>query len=521
MITIDDFEAKYYLLSNGFTIDSITNYESNGLVSDIADSVRSGVIQSNRKEEPGVEWLQTELEIDQPEYNDLTELQFSKLFGKLFSSRLRYNVTGKQWYCYDGKVWKEDAGGMYASEQVKLFSEALQLYGFRIEDNKKREEFLKYVSRYNKYNNREVLLKDARSEMYICQLDFDRTDKYFNCLNGVLDLDTFDFIKHDPKLLLSKISNVLYDPDIRSERFERFISEIMCGDMEKAIYLQKTLGYTLTADTSLEKCWIWYGETTRNGKGTLAETIAYMLGNTGGYAFTISPETLAKRKNKDTRQASGDIARLNNCRFVNASEPPKSMLFDSALLKTLTGRDSITARYLYENEFEFIPKFKIFMNTNYLPLIYDDTLFSSERINVITFDRHFEPEEQDISLKSKLREARNISGIFNWCIEGLRLYRETGLDAPEAVRETVKAYREKSDKIRNCLLDCFEPDADSIIPARELYTIYSEWCTQNGLGVEGKNTFLEELRKKPFYKDSGTVNGKTVRRVVTGYRRII
>ncbi len=499
MITIDNFEAKYYLLSSGFTIEQVNGYESNGIVFDIADSVRAGKLNPHLKEEANIEWLQTELEINQPEYGELTELQFSKLFGIIFSNRLRYNVTAKQWFFYNGKVWREDSGGMYASEQVKLFSEALQFYGFRISDRKIKEGFLKFASRYNKYNNRETLLRDARSEMYICQLDFDRTDKYFNCLNGVLDLDTFDFLKHDPKLLLSKISNVIYDPEIRSERFERFISEIMCGDREKALYLQKTLGLALTTDTSLEKCWIWYGETTRNGKGTLAETVAYMLGNTGGYAFTISPETLAKRKNKDTRQASGDIARLNNCRFVNASEPPKSMLFDSALLKTLTGRDSITARYLYENEFEFIPKFKIFMNTNYLPLIYDDTLFSSERINVITFDRHFEPEEQDIALKGELRLARNISGIFNWCLDGLRLYKETGLESPESVRQAVKAYREKSDKIRNCLLDCFEEDRESVISARELYTIYSDWCIQNGLGVEGKGTFMNELRKKRFY----------------------
>jgi putative DNA primase/helicase len=129
------------------------------------------------------------------------------------------------------------------------------------------------------------------------------------------------------------------------------------------------------------------------------------------------------KQNKDSRQASGDIARLNGCRFLNASEPPKRMIFDVALLKTLLGRDTITARHLHEREFEFVPIFKLVINTNFLPLITDDYMFSSGRINVITFDRHFEPHEQDRILKTRLREPENISGLFNWCLVGLRLFK--------------------------------------------------------------------------------------------------
>ena len=114
--------------------------------------------------------------------------------------------------------------------------------------------------------------------------------------------------------------------------------------------------------------------------------------------YKMKPESLAVRQNLDSRQASGDIARLAGCRFCNSSEPPKRMLFDTALLKSLLGRDSITARHLYQRETTFIPKFKLVVNTNFLPTITDDTVFSSGRINVISFDRHFEPQEQDKDL---------------------------------------------------------------------------------------------------------------------------
>lgn len=120
--------------------------------------------------------------------------------------------------------------------------------------------------------------------------------------------------------------------------------------------------------------------------------------------------------------------------MVNISEPGKQMVLSASLVKTLTGRDTINARFLNENSFEFVPQFKLFINTNHLPKVTDPTVFDSGRVKVIPFNRHFSEEEQDKSLKHKLRQAENMSGILNWCLDGLWMMRETGLEAPPAVR---------------------------------------------------------------------------------------
>ena len=88
--------------------------------------------------------------------------------------------------------------------------------------------------------------------------------------------------------------------------------------------------------------------------------------------------------------AGGHPRRLPGCRFrfVNISEPEKKITLDAALTKRLTGNDTITARYLHENSFEFRPNFKVFINTNHLPNITDLTLFESGRIKIIPFNRH-------------------------------------------------------------------------------------------------------------------------------------
>jgi putative DNA primase/helicase len=241
-----------------------------------------------------------------------------------------------------------------------------------------------------------------------------------------------------------------------------------------------------------------------------------MLGNDKGYAMNMKPETLAQKQNNDSRQASGDIARLKGCRFLNSSEPPKRLLFDAGLLKTLLGRDTITARHLHEREFEYKPVFKLFMNCNYLPVIQDDTLFSSGRINVILFNRHFEPEEQDKSLKDKLQSIDNIAGIFNWCLDGLRKYYSEGINPPEAVNNATADYRSQSDKIGNFISESLEKSSRNS-KAGDVYRKYQEWCLSNGYGAENKQNFFAELKSKGLFKALGTVNGQSVKNVVIGY----
>ena len=405
---------------------------------------------------------------------------------------------------------------MRVSQKAKEFANALLVYSASIEDERQKTDYIKKITSYGQLRYRETLIKDARDKYYISQTDLDKNLDLFNCQNGTYNLKTGEFLPHNPEDLLSKCSNVIYNPQVKSVLFERFIDDVMQGDEEKKVYLQTIFGYSLTAETNLETCWILYGATTRNGKSTLVETISYMLGNSRGYALSMQPQTLAQKQNKDSRQASGDIARLDGCRFLNASEPPKRLLFDVALLKTLLGRDSITARHLFEREYEFFPHFKLFINTNFLPLIQDDSLFSSGRINVITFDKHFTPQEQDRELKDKLKSSENISGIFNWCIDGLKLYREKGAEPPDTVKAATNEYRQSSDKIGNFISECLMQTGFNS-SAGNVYKRYSAWCEENGFGTENKGNFFDELKSKGIFAASGTVCGRTVRNIVKGY----
>ncbi|MGN0666461.1 MAG: phage/plasmid primase, P4 family [Huintestinicola sp.] len=437
------------------------------------------------------------------------------LFAAVFRDKCRYNVTAKEWFVYKDGYWQQDTGGMIVSGYAKDLHTELARYSTMITDDALRKGFDANVEKLGRLNFRDTMIKDARDVNYIRSEDFDKNDWLFNCRNGTYDLKNGYFRKHNPNDLISKMSNVTYNADAESPLFEKFIKDIMCSDMGKAKYLQTALGYALTGDTSQECFFILYGATTRNGKGTLMETISHMMGD--GYAMSSQPEVFARKQNKDSRQASGDIARLKGVRFLNASEPPKSMVFDAALLKTLTGRDTITARHLHEREFQFVPNFKLFINTNYLPYVNDDTLFSSERVNVITFEKHFGSDEQDRSLKQKLKQEENISGIFNWCLDGLQNYLSEGLKRPMSVSAANEEYRRSGDRMTMFINECLEAVPGGGCQAKDVYALYRDWCSSNGFNPENMMNWTANLRQKNLLRDRDKINGVWRRSVIFGY----
>ncbi len=446
------------------------------------------------------------------EQYETSDKGFGRLFADVFKDKHRYNPSRKDFMRYDGKRWIDDIEGLSARASAKALSDALVRYAVNVDTEGK---YLKAVATLCNIRNRNNMLQDSKDVYFFDNEQLDVDDYLLNLQNGTLDLsgDKPVFLSHSPDMLLSKICNAEYNPAADCREWKKFLLEIMQDDKEKILYLQKIAGLSLTGNTEQETCFILFGSTTRNGKSTFCETLIYLLGD---YALTMKPESLAVKQNLDSRQASGDIARLAGCRFCNASEPPKRMLFDTALLKSLLGRDSITARHLHQREFSFIPKFKLVINTNYLPTITDDTVFSSGRINVISFDRHFEPQEQDKDLKNRLRDKAELSGILNWCIEGLQLYRKEGLKPPAAVQTATDTYRTDSDKLGNFINECLTK-TDKNSKAKDVYEAYTKWCEDNGYGCENKGNFFAELKTKGLFMSSGTVEGKTVRNIVRGY----
>nr|WP_317413735.1 phage/plasmid primase, P4 family [uncultured Solibaculum sp.] len=457
-----------------------------------------------------------------PEKNDRyrwNDIGNGNLFADWYKDKARYVPDRKQWFVYNGKVWKPDTAGLKVMQMCKKLADKLTVYALSIQDESQKQAYMKHVAKWQVRRNRETILKDAASVHPVQLIEFDADPMLFNCLNGTIDLRTREFRPHNPNDLLSKISGVKYDYSASYERWERFMNEVMQGDQERIVFLQKAFGYTLTGETWFECLFVLYGATTRNGKSTTMETYLRMMGD---YGRTAKPETLAMKPTASSNIATEDIARLAGARLVNISEPGKELVLNAALVKTLTGTDTITARFLHENSFEFQPHFKLFINTNHLPKVTDVTLFSSGRVKAIPFERHFTEAEQDPHLKKELAKPENLSGLLNWCLEGLWLLMETGFDVPLSVQEATKEYQELSDKIGRFIEDTLEPDPQGEIRTEELYTMYKTWCALNNYCAQSAANFKADMsnyavikRKRP--NGSGRETGP--QSLLLGYKR--
>lgn len=453
-----------------------------------------------------------------PENNDKyrwTDSGNGRLFADVFKDKVRYVPERKKWFCFDGSHWCEDVESLKTMELCKELANALLKHAITITDEHKRTEFLKHCNKWQIRRNRETILKDARSIYPLNMSEFDNNPYLFNCANGTLDLKTMKFREHNASDFLTKLSPVIYDPVATNERFNSFITEVMSGDKDKALFLQKALGYALTGDTKYECMFFLYGATTRNGKGTLMESI---LGVMGDYGKSVRPETIAVKQNNSSQSPSEDIARLSGLRFANISEPSRGITLNAAQVKSMTGNDTINARYLHENSFDFKPQFKIYVNTNYLPTITDMTLFSSNRIFIIPFDRHFEPWEQDNSLKTEFAKAEVQSAILNWLVQGYITLCKDGLNPPSAVTDATKQYCHDSDKIQLFIDDCLEEQFDGEIKTSSVYHAYRNWCGENGYYPESTRGFYQSLRTKATVKRKRPLSGGEKASLLIGYK---
>ncbi|HEX3037797.1 MAG TPA: phage/plasmid primase, P4 family [Oscillospiraceae bacterium] len=455
-----------------------------------------------------------------PESNDhysWSDIGNSRLFADLTKPIALYVPERKMWFFYDGKRWVPDTGGLKVMALCKKIADKLLAYAVTISDERLRNTYIEHCRKWQLRRNRETILKDSQDVYPICMEEFDNDPHIFNCANGTLYLKTMEFKPHNSEDKLTKISKVKYDPDARCERFIDFISETMSNDKEKARFLQKILGYGISGDTRYECLFIFYGATTRNGKGTLAESVLKVVGD---YGRTARPETISLKQNNNSSNPTEDIARLAGVRFANISEPSRGLVLNAAQVKSMTGNDTLNARFLHENSFDFRPQFKLYINSNYLPIITDMTLFTSGRVIIIPFEKHFEEEEQDKNLKHEFSKAKSQSAILNWLIEGYKLLQSEGLTQPASVKAATNSYFHESDKIALFVEECLAPHPNGEERTAQVYARYQRWCTENGCYSENMRNFKQALTAITRIERKRPRSGGSETTLLLGYKLI-
>lgn len=416
-----------------------------------------------------------------------------RLYDKC-NGEIRYSYARKKWYYWTGKVWTLDDTG-----EVKKYTDLvladMKAQAFEMDNEEERDRFLKFVNTCGNSNRKNAMITETQhlEGIPILPDQMDAYQEYLNCQNGIVNLRNGELMPHSPEFMMTKMCLAEYDTSNKKPtRWLKFLDEVCNGDQSLIRYLQKCVGYSLTGSNREQCAFFLYG-IGNNGKSTFLETIADML---GGYAANAQPDTLMTKRNDAGGGANSDIARLKSIRFVTTEEPSEGVRLNEGLVKQLTGGGRVTCRFLFGDEFEYEPEFKIWIATNHKPVIRGTDIGIWRRIRLIPFEVNIPKEKVDKNLKYKLREE--MPQILHWAVEGVQMYAREGLDMPDAVKRATDEYKSEMDLLQAFTDSCIEIDYTVAvgIPANELYAAYVRWAEKNNEYVMTSRKFFSEIGKK-------------------------
>ena len=410
----------------------------------------------------------------------------------------RHVTESGQWLLWDGQRWNPDStGGM-----VRLFVSVMKLTGtqaFELE-----QLAAKAITKHalqsmdaNKVSAGLQMLKSILG-VSISVNDLDAEPWMIGTSDGMIDLKTGKPITPDSSKLITKKIGTRYDESATCPTWEKFLHTVTNGDTELIQFLQSAVGYTLTG-SNREQCLFFLHGSGCNGKGVFSETIKRLIGDYGQTA----PESLFT---KDRNQsATNDVARLAGCRMAIAAELEEGSCFAESRIKSLTGGDTITARFLHQEFFDFRPTHHFWISGNHKPTVKGSDLGIWRRIRLIPFTVRISDAEKDPNLADKL--AKEMPGILNWALEGCIRWQREGLKTPQCVMHATEEYRIEEDVIGQFLAECTEASSDERVLISSLYEAYQVWAAKGGikypLTARLLNKKLEERGNQRAKSDGG------------------
>jgi putative DNA primase/helicase len=401
-----------------------------------------------------------------------TDLGNARRLTDQHGANLRHVAAWGSWLIWDTTRWLRDETSEIMRRAIatikSMWAELADL-----EDRSDRDLQLRWIMRSESAQRLRAMTDLAASQPEIALVGhaFDQHGWLLNCPNGTINLRSGQLQPHRQDDLLTKRCTVAYEPSASCPRWLAFLDRIFAGNTALIAFLQRAIGYSLTADTSEQCLFILHGDGA-NGKSTLIETIRTILGD---YAKTTPMDSLMA---KSQHSIPSDIARLQSARFVSASEAGDGRKLDEELVKRISGADTMTARFLHHDWFEFTPVLKLWIAANHRPTIrgLDDGIW--RRILLIPFSVKIPLEQRDSDLAHKL--AAEASGILTWAIQGCLEWQKQQLSPPPEVIATTNEYRTDMDALGRFLADRCIQAPGAIISAKQLYGEYVAWTDENG-----------------------------------------
>ena len=416
-----------------------------------------------------------------------TDEHLAQVFCELHGANVLWCDKWRKWLIWGGQKWDIDdklAVNLKARDVASFFLKKAD----GAEADHDRKSFID-LARYAAAHNRQTaFLNLAKTQLAVLPEDLDASPTLLNTPAGTVDLSTAELQPHNRQDLITKMTTASLE-NLAAEpvRWNRFLAEIFQDNTDLIEFIQRSVGYAMTGEIRENVLFILHGDGA-NGKSTLIETVTHIWGD---YAKPAAPDLLLRKRSES--HPTG-VADLMGARFVSSVEADDGKKLNEAVVKRLTGRDTIKARFMAQDFFQFEPSHKLFLAVNHKPEVEGRDQGIWRRIRLIPFEVEIAEDKQDAKLLDKLLQEGE--AILAWAIRGCLDWQKEGLGIPAAVKDASQAYREESDVIGRFFDDCCILESGHQTQASLLYQAFRNWCERNGEKGYAANKFGAMVSKE-------------------------
>lgn len=427
----------------------------------------------------------------------MSEDHIAKEFVSVYGEFLRYDHTRAKWFIWRETRWQADA----TQEVLDMIRQFCARFAAGADTATMQR---KLTSVRNTRSVEEFSRIDRATA--VASGHWDRDPFLMATPGGTIDLRTGLMRDARPQDMISRTCSVAPDATETCPQWIKFLLETCAKNHEQIEFLQKMAGYALTGDTREHALFFIYGPG-GNGKSVFLNILMAIMHE---YAITAPIETFTK-SNNDNHPT--ELAMLDGARLVTASETEEGKRWAESRIKSLTGGDPISARFMRQDFFEFTPIFKLLIVGNHMPALGSVDDAARRRFRLVPFEN--KPAVVDKELEKKLRAE--MPGIFRWMINGCIKWQMDGLNAPMNVRDATDKYFSDQDILQQWIDERCEFDINSRCDTGFAFSDWSAYATAAGEYVGKKKDLTSRLGKKGITCSPTRIDGKQVR-VYNGLR---
>ncbi len=410
----------------------------------------------------------------------VTEDEGAILFAERHRGQLRFCHDHGAWFEWTGSIWKRNGTARAFHFARELARQMAESQDRKTEVTARKAAFAGAVERFAR----------ADPVFAVTAETWDRDPMLLGTPGGTVDLRTGELRPAKPEDGITKTTAVTPSDTAECPLWLAFLDQTFGGDIDVILFLQRYAGYSLTGLTSEHALVFGYGAG-GNGKSVYVNVKVGILAD---YA-TTAPMDVFIASSGDRHPT--DLAMLRGARLVSASETEEGRQWAESRIKQLTGGDRISARFMRQDFFTFLPSFKLLFVGNHKPGLRNVDEAARRRFNLVPFTR--KPAVPDRDLEEKLRAEWG--GVLRWMIDGCLDWKVNGLQRPETIREATDTYFQEQDVLgewlnEKCIVD--RENANRMATTQELFASWSTFAKAANEPAGAEKAFAQKLEKDGF-----------------------